>query len=112
MTETTAPDDALLWARERCALDCAHEAELAARVLAGGFDNWRAVSLRAEAFRDGQAHAAALLEALAGPITWLDSWARHVGNCQGGYFCTCGLVAARSELSAAIAAVKGASDAK
>lgn len=49
-----------------------------------------------------------LLEALAGPMAWLDSWARHVGNCQGGYFCTCGLVAARSELSAAIAAVKGA----
>lgn len=43
-----------------------------------------------------------LQEAIAGPNAWLDSWAQHVGNCQGGYVCTCGLVAARSELSAAL----------
>ena len=49
-----------------------------------------------------------LQEAIAGPAAWLDSWAQHVGNCQGGYVCTCGLVRARSELSAAIAAAKGA----
>jgi hypothetical protein len=59
--------------------------------------------------RAGQSHAdAGLLEAIAGPEAWLDSWAQHVGNCQGGYVCTCGLTRARSELSAAIAAVKGA----
>jgi hypothetical protein len=48
-----------------------------------------------------------LQEAIAGPNAWLDSWAQHVGNCQGGYVCTCGLTRARSELSAAIAAAKG-----
>jgi hypothetical protein len=61
--------------------------------------------------RAGQAHAAGLLEAIAGPEAWLDGWAQHVGNCQGGYVCTCGLTRARSELSAAIAAVKGGRDA-
>jgi hypothetical protein len=43
-----------------------------------------------------------LREAIAGPEAWLDSWAQHVGNCQGGYICTCGLTCARSELSAAL----------
>ena len=49
------------------------------------------------------AEIARLREAIAGPAAWLDSWAQHVGNCQGGYVCTCGLVRARSELSAALA---------
>ena len=49
------------------------------------------------------AEIARLREAIAGPAAWLDSWAQHVGNCQGGYICTCGLVRARSELSAALA---------
>jgi hypothetical protein len=63
----------------------------------------------ADGWHDGYATAdAGLLEAIAGPNAWLDSWAQHVGNCQGGYVCTCGLTLARSELSAAIAAVKGA----
>jgi hypothetical protein len=46
-----------------------------------------------------------LREAIAGPEAWLDSWAKHVGNCQGGYVCTCGLTLARSELSAALAQI-------
>lgn len=46
---------------------------------------------------------ARLREAIAGPEAWLDSWAKHVGNCQGGYVCTCGLTLARTELSAALA---------
>jgi hypothetical protein len=49
------------------------------------------------------AEIARLREAIAGPAAWLDSWAQHVGNCQGGYVCTCGLVRARSELSAILA---------
>jgi hypothetical protein len=57
-----------------------------------------------QAERDAQAaEIARLREAIAGPAAWLDSWAQHVGNCQGGYVCTCGLVRARSELSAALA---------
>ena len=51
------------------------------------------------------AEIAGLREAIAGPESWLDSWAKHVGNCQGGYVCTCGLTLARTELSAALAQV-------
>jgi hypothetical protein len=51
------------------------------------------------------AEIARLREAIAGPEAWLDSWAKHVGNCQGGYVCTCGLTLAQSELSAALAQV-------
>ena len=44
---------------------------------------------------------AKLLERLrdlaAGPAAWLDSWAMHTGNCNGGYVCTCGLTLARTE---------------
>ena len=50
-----------------------------------------------------EAEIARLREAIAGPAAWLDSWAQHVGNCQGGYVCTCGLVRARFELSVALA---------
>lgn len=106
---TIEPDAALLWARRKVALAYAGEASASfvAEMETGGNDNW-VVLVTAEAFRAGQSHAAGLLEALAGPMAWLDGWAQHVGNCQGGYFCTCGLTAARSELSAAIAAAKGA----
>lgn len=79
-----------------CKNDCSFD-------LCGG----RAKAIAAWNRRAGQSHDAGLLAALAGPMAWLDGWAQHVGNCQGGYFCTCGLVAARSELSAAIAAAKG-----
>lgn len=93
MTKTTAPDAALLWARNEWPDDADDSAHVQSCVAA---------------FRAGQSHAdAGLLEAIAGPNAWLDSWAQHVGNCQGGYVCTCGLVRARSELSAAIAAAKG-----
>jgi hypothetical protein len=57
-----------------------------------------------DAYVRGQmAERARLREAIAGPEAWLDSWAQHVGNCQGGYVCTCGLTLARTELSAALA---------
>ncbi len=108
---TIEPDAALLWARTSFAahlrlIGPTHH-EMADEVLAGEHDT--ILGSRAEAFRAGHSHAdAGLLEALAGPMAWLDGWAQHVGNCQGGYFCTCGLTAARSELSAAIAAAKGA----
>lgn len=49
----------------------------------------------------GPEHIEALTEMIAGPEAWLDSWAQHVGNCKGGYVCTCGLVLARTELSQA-----------
>jgi hypothetical protein len=59
-----------------------------------------------DAYVRGQmAERARLREAIAGPEAWLDSWAKHVGNCQGGYVCTCGLTLARTELSAALAQV-------
>lgn len=41
-------------------------------------------------------------EAFSGPAAWLDSWAQHVGNCKGGYVCTCGLTLARTEAAAAL----------
>ena len=43
-----------------------------------------------------------LEDLLAGPAAWLDSWAQHVGNCKGGYVCTCGLTLARTEARAAL----------
>ena len=46
-----------------------------------------------------------LEEAFSGPAAWLDSWAQHVGNCKGGYVCTCGLTLARTEASRALAAL-------
>ena len=42
------------------------------------------------------------MEAFSGPAAWLDSWAQHVGNCKGGYVCTCGLTLARTEAAAAL----------
>jgi hypothetical protein len=45
---------------------------------------------------------ARLREAFSGPSAWLDSWAQHVGNCKGGYVCTCGLTLARTEAAAAL----------
>ena len=41
-------------------------------------------------------------ETFSGPAAWLDSWAQHVGNCKGGYVCTCGLTLARTEAAAAL----------
>lgn len=38
-----------------------------------------------------------LRDLAAGPAAWLDSWAMHTGNCNGGYVCTCGLTLARTE---------------
>jgi hypothetical protein len=55
--------------------------------------------------RHRETERARIREAIAGPEAWLDSWAQHVGNCQGGYVCTCGLTLARTELSAALAQV-------
>jgi hypothetical protein len=44
-------------------------------------------------------------ELIAGPVAWLDSWAKHVSNCKGGYICTCGLVLARQEALGALEAL-------
>jgi hypothetical protein len=44
-------------------------------------------------------------ELIAGPVAWLDSWAKHVSNCKGGYSCTCGLVLARQEALGALEAL-------
>lgn len=35
-------------------------------------------------------------------LSWLERWAAHVGNCEGGDRCTCGLVAIRHELAVAL----------
>jgi hypothetical protein len=96
----TTPDDALpSWIDDAAAIKWVAE-----RACVNPERDWDIDDV-GEAFRAGQAHAdAGLLEAIAGPEAWLDSWAQHVGNCQGGYVCTCGLTRARSELSAAIAA--------
>ena len=53
------------------------------------------------ALRDKLARAA---EALEGNASWLERWAKHVGNCVGGASCTCGLTLARFECDAALAA--------
>ena len=45
-----------------------------------------------------------LRAALESVDTWLDRWAVHVGCCEGGHRCTCGLTAIRYEVSAALAA--------
>jgi hypothetical protein len=47
-----------------------------------------------------------LQEEISGPEAWLDNWAQHVGKCQGGYVCTCGLTLARAELSAALKGIE------
>ena len=53
-----------------------------------------------------EAKIAQLRETIAGPEAWLDCWATHVGNCAGGYVCTCGLALARAELSAALKGIE------
>lgn len=40
--------------------------------------------------------------AAASALTWMERWAVHVGNCEGGNACTCGLVAVRHELALAL----------
>lgn len=37
-------------------------------------------------------------DALESGLYWLERWGAHVGDCQGGDACTCGLVAIRHEL--------------
>lgn len=53
-------------------------------------------ALRAQS--EGEAERGALKSAEA----WLNCWAAHVGNCQGGNVCTCGLTAIRYEAHAAL----------
>jgi hypothetical protein len=70
-TEPTAPDAALLWARENAVGGGASEG-LKREVIGGKWDYLSAVTMRAEAFRAGQAHAdAGLLEALEECVTVL-----------------------------------------
>lgn len=45
--------------------------------------------------------------ALSSSASWLERWARHVGNCEGGAKCTCGLTAVSYDASAALADADG-----
>ena len=40
--------------------------------------------------------------ALRANQSWLERWASHVGGCEAGYKCTCGLSAVRFETSTAL----------
>lgn len=66
-------------------------------------------TLKAEVdFLDGELAAAKaeierLRAALESTEAWLERWAVHVGRCEGGHSCTCGLTAAQYEGSAALA---------
>lgn len=48
---------------------------------------------------------ALLCSALSSSAAWLERWAQHVGNCEGGRHCTCGLTAVSYDASAALASV-------
>lgn len=50
-------------------------------------------------------------EGLAGPNAWLERWASHVGGCNGGSLCQCGLTLARLESATTLAKIKDATDA-
>jgi hypothetical protein len=47
-----------------------------------------------------------LLDAAESASAWLERWAAHVGDCQGGDKCTCGLTAIRHELALALSQLK------
>lgn len=48
-----------------------------------------------------------MMDALKSASSWLERWAKHVGNCRGDAYCTCGLVAIRSEVEIALQAAEG-----
>lgn len=47
-------------------------------------------------------YAVVPIDSIAGPEAWLDRWAEHVGSCDGGDACTCGLTRARYDMVEAI----------
>ena len=49
-----------------------------------------------------QRGAERMREAMKGPLAWLERWAVHVGSCETGPVCTCGLMLAQHELRQAI----------
>ena len=51
---------------------------------------------------DAAARIAQLEAALRANQSWLERWASHVGGCEAGYKCTCGLSAVRFETSTAL----------
>lgn len=53
-------------------------------------------------FYEAAAEIERLRAALAGAEAWLDVWAEHVGDCDGGVSCTCGLTAIHFEANAAL----------
>ncbi len=55
------------------------------------------------------AAAPELLQSSEIALSWLESWGQHVGNCEGGDKCTCGLTRVKYDLSAAIAKPTGTS---
>jgi hypothetical protein len=81
MTETTAPDAALLWARERLALqwDGVKNDELAYEYRSGNIDK-HCEELRdlVAGYRAGQAHAAGLVEALEAVTEALEQASRSL----------------------------------
>lgn len=54
-------------------------------------------------YMEAAAEIERLRAALESTEAWLERWAVHVGRCEGGHSCTCGLTAAQYEGSAAIA---------
>ena len=48
-----------------------------------------------------------LLAAAEHAEAWLNRWAVHVGGCNGGGLCECGLTAIRAEVAAATAILRG-----
>jgi len=88
----TQRDAILAWRKRGAELDAARE-EL---------DKEQVSHLKTRAKLTGIREAS---ELIAGPVAWLDSWAKHVSNCKGGYSCTCGLVLARQEALGALEAL-------
>ena len=43
-----------------------------------------------------------VVDALATAEAWLEAWGSHVGGCDGGSRCTCGLEAVKAEIGHAI----------
>ena len=60
------------------------------------------LALLARRGADVAARIAQLEAALRANQSWLERWASHVGGCEAGYKCTCGLSAVRFETSTAL----------
>lgn len=63
----------------------------------------RIVAIAVQQRDAARAEAERLREALESASSWLHRWGQHVGRCQDGIPCTCGLVAMRAETADALA---------